>query len=85
MDPTPGARTGRAVLEIRRLSVHFETRPGPLRALRDVSLTIGPGETLGLAGESGSGKSTLGYAVMCALAPAAGSPRARSSWRAPIS
>ena len=70
-EPTPGGRTGQAVLEIRRLSVHFETRQGPLRALRDVSLTIGPGETLGLAGESGSGKSTLGYAVMCALAPEA--------------
>jgi peptide/nickel transport system ATP-binding protein len=55
------------MLEIRHLSIHFETREGPLRVLRDVSLTIGSEETFGLAGESGSGKTTLGYAIMRAL------------------
>ncbi len=58
-------------LEIRHLSVHFETPEGQVRALRDVSLSVGPEETVGLAGESGSGKSTLGYAIMRALPPAA--------------
>lgn len=33
-------------------------------ALRDISLTIGRGETLGIVGESGSGKSTLARIVM---------------------
>jgi len=55
------------VLDIYGLSVHFETRDGPLHVLRDVSLSVSPQETFGLAGESGSGKTTLGYAIMRAL------------------
>jgi peptide/nickel transport system ATP-binding protein len=39
--------------------------------LRDVSISIAPGETLGLVGESGSGKTTLGRAVL-GLVPASG-------------
>ena len=56
------------VLDVRALSVHFETDAGPLRVLRDVSLAIAPGETFGLAGESGSGKTTLGYTILRPLA-----------------
>ena len=59
------------VLDLRHLSVHFETPGGELRVLRDVSLAIDPQETFGLAGESGSGKTTLGYAIMRALPGAA--------------
>lgn len=57
------------VLEIRNLSVHFETGAGNVQALRNVSLSIGPEETVGLAGESGSGKSTLAYSIMRYLPP----------------
>ncbi|MBX3092925.1 MAG: ABC transporter ATP-binding protein [Cryobacterium sp.] len=42
----------------------------PFRALDQVSISIGTGETLGLVGESGSGKTTLGRAVL-GLAPVA--------------
>ena len=40
-----------------------------MRAVRDVNLTLGRGEVLGLAGESGSGKSTLAYGMTRLLPP----------------
>ncbi len=53
-----------AVLEIRNLSVDYETPDGRVAAVRDVSLRIGRGETLGIVGESGCGKSSLAFAIM---------------------
>lgn len=55
-----------AVLELRHLSKVFPSGHlggRPCRAVDDVSLTIGPGETYGLVGESGCGKSTLGRMI----------------------
>lgn len=46
-------------------------RAKKFRALTDINITIGHGETLGLVGESGSGKTTLGRAVL-GLAPVTG-------------
>ncbi|HAS6197713.1 TPA: ATP-binding cassette domain-containing protein [Vibrio vulnificus] len=51
------------LLEINNLCVDYVSPNGVARAVNKVSLTIAPGETLGLAGESGCGKSTLAFAI----------------------
>ena len=61
-----------AVLRATHVSRHFVTRDGLVRAVDDVSLTLAPGETLGLVGESGCGKSTLARTVVRLLDPTAG-------------
>ena len=52
------------LLTIEHLSVSFDTPQGELEAVRDVSLSLRPGEVLAIVGESGCGKSVLCRAVM---------------------
>lgn len=54
------------VLEVTGLNVVFKDKNKRHHALKDVSLTLEQGETLGVVGESGSGKSTLAR-VICQL------------------
>ena len=52
------------LLEVKNLSVSFETDRGEVQAVRDVSFTLRPGETLAIVGESGCGKSALCKSIM---------------------
>jgi len=56
------------VLEVSGLSVDYVLDRGDVRAVDDVSFTVGRGEFLGIVGESGCGKSTLLFAVAQLLA-----------------
>jgi oligopeptide/dipeptide ABC transporter ATP-binding protein len=70
------------LMEIRGLSKTFHVSGGGLgrrarevRAVRDVTLSILAGETLGLVGESGCGKSTLGRLCLALEKPTSGEVR----------
>ena len=52
------------LLEVEGLHVTFNPPTGPVRAVRDISLQIGDGEIVGVAGESGCGKTVLFRALL---------------------
>ncbi|MFJ8613300.1 dipeptide ABC transporter ATP-binding protein [Streptomyces sp. NPDC003631] len=62
-----------SVVELRDVSVHFGRGRRTVRALQNVSLSVRPGETVGLVGESGSGKSTAARVALGLLRPDSGS------------
>lgn len=70
-DGTPPAEVG-PVVQLRDVSVHFGRGRRTVRALQEVSLTVHPGETVGLVGESGSGKSTAARVALGLVPSAAG-------------
>ena len=52
------------LFEIDNLQITFDTKRGPLQAVRGVSLSIRKGESVGIVGESGSGKTVMSRAAM---------------------
>ncbi|KKB85923.1 peptide ABC transporter ATPase [Devosia limi DSM 17137] len=62
-----------SLLELRHLSKTYPGQNGAVvQAVSDVSLTIEPGEVLGVVGESGCGKSTLGRSLLRLIEPSGG-------------
>jgi peptide/nickel transport system ATP-binding protein len=51
-------------LQIKNLTVYYQTLRGDVQALEDATFTIADGEIMGLAGESGCGKTTLGHSLI---------------------
>ncbi|MBH87431.1 MAG: microcin ABC transporter ATP-binding protein [Alteromonadaceae bacterium] len=69
--PAPCDADAGTLLDVKNINVTFPItrtffgKPKTvLRAVKDVSLTLRAGETLGIVGESGSGKTTLGMALL---------------------
>ena len=65
------------LLKVEHLKQYFPVSAGfgkvmPLKAVDDVSFSIGEGETLGLVGESGCGKTTVGRTLLQLYTPTAG-------------
>ncbi|MEM7745975.1 MAG: ABC transporter ATP-binding protein [Pseudomonadota bacterium] len=58
-----------SLLDVRGLKVEFPSRRGHVVAVKDLTITVEPGEILGIVGESGAGKSTIGNAVIGLLEP----------------
>ncbi len=66
----PVAATAAApTLAVRNLCTTFFTRAGEIRAVNDVSFSVGRGQVMGLVGESGSGKSVTGFSIMRLVDP----------------
>ncbi len=86
--PSPGSDSATPMLELSHLTKRFTTKLDfaerlakrlgakvqefDVHAVDDVSLTIAPGEVVGLVGESGCGKTTLGRMVAGITPPSSG-------------
>ncbi len=52
------------ILNVKNLSMHYETLSGTVKAVKDVSFTLNKGESFGLVGESGCGKTSVAMSLL---------------------
>lgn len=52
------------LLDIKNLTIHYNTDEGTVCAVEDLDLSLGYGETLGFVGETGAGKTTTALGIM---------------------
>ncbi|NIW44389.1 MAG: ATP-binding cassette domain-containing protein, partial [Gammaproteobacteria bacterium] len=52
------------VLDVKNLTMHYNTKKGPVYAVDNVSFSVGRGESLGLVGESGCGKTSVAISLL---------------------
>ncbi len=57
-----------SLLRVQNLQVVFPSAHGALRAIRDISFDLAPGERIGIVGESGAGKSVAAFAILNLIA-----------------
>jgi peptide/nickel transport system ATP-binding protein len=60
MNGSPGV----PVLKVKDLAVSYTTRRGEVNAVRNVSLSVHPGEVFGIVGESGCGKTSVAFSIV---------------------
>ncbi len=53
-----------SLLDIKNLSIHFQTEEGDVCAVNGIDLSVEPGKTLGLVGETGAGKTTTALGIL---------------------
>ncbi|AZO31708.1 MULTISPECIES: ABC transporter ATP-binding protein [unclassified Mesorhizobium] len=67
--PAAAPKQAPPVLQVEGLNKTYASHGRPLRAVKDVSVSLRPGETLGLVGESGSGKTTFARLLLGLVQP----------------
>lgn len=60
------------MIELLNINKTYKTRSGPVQILRDVNLSVAPGERVGILGRNGAGKSTLIRLISGAEFPTSG-------------
>lgn len=63
---------GEMILDVKNISMRFQSKGVCVRAVSDVSFPVMEGETIGIVGESGCGKTTLGRCIVRAYEPTEG-------------